>query len=78
MTASASELVARGVAGAKENRRGEARRTLERALRSEPSLRDMIRAWHYLSEISETAEEKKTFLGKMLAADPSDGYLHGH
>ncbi|MGH9173462.1 MAG: hypothetical protein ACRD1H_03840, partial [Vicinamibacterales bacterium] len=69
----ARDLIMRGIAAAKANRRQEARTLLEQALRAEPGVRDRIRAWRYLSEISETVAEKRSFLEKILVADASDG-----
>ena len=67
------DLIERGLAAAAANQRPEARILLERALNAGPSLRDQIRAWRCLGEISETDAEKRAFLEKVLVADPSDG-----
>jgi len=69
----ARELVARGIEAAQLGRRDEARRLLERALASEPAVADMVRAWRCLSEVADSAGEKRMFVEKVLAADPSNG-----
>ena len=67
------DLLVRGIAAAKSNSRSEARFFLERALASSPAMPDRIQAWRYLADLSESPAEKREYIGKILAVDPTDG-----
>jgi hypothetical protein len=67
------DLLVRGIAAAKANSLDEARFFLEKCLRMEPPLATRVQAWRYLAQIASDEEEKRRYLGMILAVDPTDG-----
>src|SRR5262245_47071762 len=68
-----SDLLVRGIAAAKAGSRDEARFFLEKFLRQGNRSDARIQAWRYLAGISDDPDEKKEYLGLILASDPLDG-----
>jgi DNA-directed RNA polymerase subunit RPC12/RpoP len=66
----ARDLLVRGIAAAKDGAKDEARFYLEWALRQNPSSEQCIKAWLWLSEISDDLAEKREYLGQVLLVDP--------
>lgn len=86
MSDSVRDLLVRGIAAAKDGAKEEAQRYLEWALRLDPTNEQCIKAWFWLSEISDDPAEKRKYLKYVLSADPThpearrslailDGYL---
>lgn len=71
MSAGVRDLLVRGVAAAKANEPGEARRYLEWALRLNPSIDQRLEALYWLSEISKVVTEKRRCLEEILAHQPN-------
>ena len=67
------DLLVRGIAAAKAKSVDEARFFLEKCLRQRPSIETRVQAWRYLAEIATTPSEKRDYLGRILAFDPTDG-----
>ena len=70
MSEGARDLLVRGIAAAKDGAKDEARFYLEWALRQSPSSEQCIKAWLWLSEISDDPAEKREYLGQVLLVDP--------
>ncbi len=71
MSDSVRDLLVRGIAAAKDGDRRAARRYLEWALRLNPTNEQYIKAWFWLSEISDDPDEKRKYLKYILSADPT-------
>src|SRR5687768_9520937 len=67
------DLLVRGIAAAKAGSRDEARFFLEKFLRQGNGSDARIQAWRYLAAIADDPDEKKEYLGLILASDPLDG-----
>jgi hypothetical protein len=67
------DLLVRGIAAAKAGSRDEARFFLEKFLRQGGGSDARIQAWRYLAHITDDPEDKKEYLGLILATDPLDG-----
>jgi predicted RNA-binding Zn-ribbon protein involved in translation (DUF1610 family) len=70
MSDSVRDLLAHGIAAAKDGANDEARRYLEWALRLDPTYEQCIKARLWLSRISEDIAEKRTYLEDVLLSDP--------
>lgn len=70
MSASARDLLVRGIAAAKAREIEEARFYLEWVLRTDANRQQQIEAWWWLSEISEDPAEKRDCLENVLANEP--------
>lgn len=64
------DLLMRGIAAAKAGNQEEARFYLEWVLITEATDEQRLQAWLWLSEVSETADEKRTYLEEILARRP--------
>ena len=67
------DLLVRGIAAAKARSVDEARFFLEKFVRMRPPLETRVQAWRYLAEISTNPAERRDYLGRILAFDPTDG-----
>src|SRR6185295_8650113 len=67
------DLLILGIAAAKDGRRDEARRYLELCLLNDPQTDTRLQAWRYLAEVSDNTAEKRDYLDRVLAVDPTDG-----
>jgi tetratricopeptide (TPR) repeat protein len=67
------DLLVRGLAAAKANSHQEARFFFERLLQVDPPVEYRIQAWRYLGEVADAPDEKRRYLEKILAVDPTDG-----
>jgi DNA-directed RNA polymerase subunit RPC12/RpoP len=65
------DLLVRGIAAAKAKSIDEARFYLERVLRTDATVEQRIKAWLWLSEISDDPAEKRDCLETALAHDPA-------
>jgi DNA-directed RNA polymerase subunit RPC12/RpoP len=72
MSDSASDLLAHGIGAAKAKEKDEARFYLEWVLRSDGDPDQKIKAWLWLSEISDDPAEKRDCLENILAHEPSN------
>ncbi len=72
MSESARDLLVRGVAAGKAGEAKEARFFLEWVLRSDPSADQRTEACLWLSDLSESAAEKRSWLEEVLAYQPSE------
>jgi Zn finger protein HypA/HybF involved in hydrogenase expression len=70
MSASAQDLLVRGIAAAKAKDIDEARSYLEWVLRTDANRQQRIKAWWWLSEISDNPAEKRDLLENILAHEP--------
>ena len=70
MSDTARLLLIKGRSAAKDGDVGSARRCLERALHSDPSDRQRLEAWFWLSEVSDDPEEKRQYLEFILGREP--------
>lgn len=71
MSKSARDLLVRGVAAAKAGSKDEARFYLGRVLRIDASLDQRIKAWIWLSEISDDPAKKRRYLETVLSHNPA-------
>lgn len=67
------DLLVRGIAAAKAGGKDEARFFLEKFLRLDPPMEMRTEAWRYLAEITDHPSEKRDYIGRILAFDPTDG-----
>ena len=72
MSDSARDLLVRGIAAAKAKDKGEARFYLEWVLRTDADTQQKIKAWLWLSEVSNDPAEKRDCLENILAHEPSN------
>ena len=72
------DLLVRGIAAAKAGSRYEARFFLEKFLRQGNRSDARIQAWRYLADITDDPDEKKEYLGLILASDPLEGLVKKH
>lgn len=72
MFESVRDLLVRGIAAAKAGEKDEARFFLEWALRNEPPMPERIEAWLWMSQMSDTPEEKRRFLEEVLVREPAN------
>jgi hypothetical protein len=70
MSSSAQDLLVRGIAAAKTKDIDEARFYLEWVLRTDANRQQRIKAWYWLSEISDDPAEKRDLLENILAHEP--------
>jgi predicted RNA-binding Zn-ribbon protein involved in translation (DUF1610 family) len=68
---SVRDLLVYGIAAAKDGDNDEARRYLEWALRLDPTHEQCIKAWLWLSRISDDVAEKRAHLEEILSSDPA-------
>ncbi len=71
MSQSARDLLVRGIAAAKARDKDQARFYLEWVLRTDSNRRQRIKAWLWLSEVSDSQAEKRDCLENILAHQPS-------
>jgi len=71
MSDSARDLLVRGVAAAKAGEKDQARFYLEWVLRTDSDRRQKMKAWLWLSEVSDSQAEKRDCLENVLAHEPS-------
>jgi hypothetical protein len=76
MSSTVQSLLAIGIAAAKDNAKAQARRYLNKALASYPTLEQTIKAYMWLSQISDTPEERREYLETLLALDPNNPIAH--
>src|SRR5205085_1021279 len=67
------DLLVRGMAAAKAGSGDEARFFLEKFLRLDPPMEMRVEAWRSLAEVSDRAGDKRDYIGRILAVDPTDG-----
>ncbi|MBN1220945.1 MAG: hypothetical protein JXM69_18630 [Anaerolineae bacterium] len=72
MSASAQDLLVRGIAAAKAKEVKEARFYLDWVLTTDANLSQRLKAWWWLSEISEDPIEKRELLENVLAHEPGN------
>ena len=70
MSSSARDLLVRGIAAAKTKDIDEARFYLEWVLRTDANRQQRIKAWYWLSEISDDPAEKRDLLENILVHEP--------
>ncbi len=72
MSVGAEDLLLRGIAAAKANKKDEARHCLELMLRIDADQRQQVQAWLWLSGVIDDPQEKRNYLEKVLLCDPSN------
>ncbi len=70
MSDSVRDLLVHGIAAAKDGDKQDARRYLEWVLRLDPTTEQSIKAWLWLSEVSDDSAEKREYLERILSVDP--------
>jgi ribosomal protein S27AE len=68
------DLLVRGIGAARANSWDEARFFLEKFLGTDPPVEMRVEAWRYLAEIAKSPEEKRDYISRILAYDPTDGF----
>jgi DNA-directed RNA polymerase subunit RPC12/RpoP len=72
MSDSACDLLVRGIAAAKAEEKDQARFYLEWVLRTDADRQQKIKAWLWLSEVSDDVSEKRDCLENILAHEPTN------
>jgi hypothetical protein len=72
MSDGARDLLVRGIAAAKAEEKDQARFYLEWVLRTDADRQQKIKAWLWLSEVSDDASEKRDCLENILAHEPTN------
>jgi len=67
------DLLVRGIASAKAGEKQLAYKYLDRYLSQEPPQKEQIDAMYYLSLVSPTESEQRSWIEKILTMDPTEG-----